>query len=149
MKAITLTQPWATLVAIGEKQWETRSWRTNYRGRLAIHAAKGFPRSAQYIAKETQPFQDALNRPNEDLPLGAIIAVVTLEDILPVVSVSAQISGTELVFGDYTPGRWAWQLTEIYPLQYPVPCKGALSLWDVPSEVVERIVKEIAEETDQ
>lgn len=41
MKAITLTQPWATLVAIGAKQIETRSWATAYRGPLAIHAAVG------------------------------------------------------------------------------------------------------------
>ena len=37
MKAITLTQPWATLVMLGQKQWETRSWRTHYTGALAIH----------------------------------------------------------------------------------------------------------------
>lgn len=42
MKALTLTQPYATLVAIGEKRLETRSWRTSYRGPLAIHAAKGW-----------------------------------------------------------------------------------------------------------
>lgn len=42
MKTITLTQPWATLVAIGAKKIETRSWATSYRGQLAIHAAKGF-----------------------------------------------------------------------------------------------------------
>lgn len=42
MKVITLTQPWATLVAIGAKRIETRSWATAYRGPLAIHAAKGF-----------------------------------------------------------------------------------------------------------
>jgi activating signal cointegrator 1 len=47
MKAITLTQPWATLVAIGAKRIETRSWPTNYRGPLAIHAAKGFPKWAK------------------------------------------------------------------------------------------------------
>jgi hypothetical protein len=47
MKALTLTQPWASLVAISAKKIETRSWRTAYRGPLAIHAAKGFPKGAQ------------------------------------------------------------------------------------------------------
>ena len=42
MKALTLTQPWATLIAVGAKRIETRSWGTSYRGRIAIHAAKGF-----------------------------------------------------------------------------------------------------------
>ena len=41
MKVITLTQPWATLVAIGAKRIETRSWATKYRGPLLIHAAAG------------------------------------------------------------------------------------------------------------
>ncbi len=42
MKALTLTQPWASLVAVGAKRIETRSWETNYRGTIAIHAAKGW-----------------------------------------------------------------------------------------------------------
>jgi hypothetical protein len=41
MKVLSLTQPWATLAAIGAKKIETRSWSTAYRGPLAIHAAKG------------------------------------------------------------------------------------------------------------
>lgn len=40
MKALSLWQPWASLVAIGAKTIETRSWSTSYRGPLAIHAAK-------------------------------------------------------------------------------------------------------------
>lgn len=40
MKAISLWQPWASLVAVGAKKIETRSWATKYRGSLAIHATK-------------------------------------------------------------------------------------------------------------
>ncbi len=40
MKALTLYQPWATLVAIGAKRVETRNWTTSYRGQLAIHVSK-------------------------------------------------------------------------------------------------------------
>lgn len=47
MIALTLTQPWATLVAIGAKRIETRSWGSAYRGPIAIHAAKGFPADAR------------------------------------------------------------------------------------------------------
>lgn len=42
MRCLTLTQPYASLVAIGVKSIETRSWRTNYQGPIAIHAAAGF-----------------------------------------------------------------------------------------------------------
>jgi activating signal cointegrator 1 len=40
MKAISICQPWATLIVIGAKRFETRSWKTDYRGILAIHASK-------------------------------------------------------------------------------------------------------------
>ena len=59
MKAITLTQPWATLVAMGAKQVETRSWSTAYRGQIAIHAAKGYPKEARELC-ETEPFKSIL-----------------------------------------------------------------------------------------
>jgi activating signal cointegrator 1 len=40
MKAITILEPWASLIACGAKKIETRSWSTKYRGNIAIHAAK-------------------------------------------------------------------------------------------------------------
>src|SRR6266567_3747703 len=57
--ALTLTQPFATLVAGGAKHLETRSWSTSYRGPLAIHAAKGFPADAEALC-EVSPFREAL-----------------------------------------------------------------------------------------
>ncbi len=59
MRCITLTQPWATLVAIGAKTIETRSWGTKYRGELAVHAAKGFPKEAQHLCFQ-EPFRHIL-----------------------------------------------------------------------------------------
>jgi hypothetical protein len=96
MKCLTLTQPWATLVAIGAKQIETRSWSTSYRGPLAIHAAKGLgPGGIEaYLERCTasEPIYAALN--NADLvpftwdadallalPRGAIVAVCELKDV--------------------------------------------------------------------
>ena len=68
MKALTLTPPWATLVALGHKRVETRSWRTQSRGPLAIHAAKGFPTSAYQFAQ----LERSSGRVPERLPRGAI-----------------------------------------------------------------------------
>jgi ASCH domain len=59
MKALTVAQPWATLIAIGAKRIETRSWMTRHRGPLAIHAARAFPRIARDLAR-TSPFAEAL-----------------------------------------------------------------------------------------
>ncbi len=84
MKVLTLTQPWATLVAEGAKKIETRSWETLYRGPLAIHAAKGYPdRGLRF----DEPFYSALWRagikPDMPIPTGAIIAVCNLIDCVP------------------------------------------------------------------
>lgn len=61
MKALTLTQPWATLVAISAKKIETRSWCTHYRGPLAIHAAKGFPKHVKDAVRYDMRFFAELN----------------------------------------------------------------------------------------
>lgn len=78
MKALTIIQPWATLIASSHKMNETRSWKTNYRGEVLIHAGKN-PKdytSGCYIDDpDGRHFQEAGITPNnfEDLPRGSII----------------------------------------------------------------------------
>ena len=78
MKALSITQPWASLVDIKAKRLETRSWRTDYRGPLVICAAKGYPKWAQETYLE-KPFLDALS-PHfsnaRELPTGAALCLV-------------------------------------------------------------------------
>lgn len=134
MKALTLTQPWATLVAIGAKRIETRSWSTNYRGQIAIHAAKGFPPSARELCAKP-PFSTALNSVGLsllDLPTGAVIATAELWRVLRIdwnVSTLLPPPEPELSFGDYTPLRYAWYFRHVRAID-PVPAKGALGLWE-------------------
>lgn len=133
MKALTLTQPWATLVAIGSKHYETRSWQTKYRGPLAIHAAKGFPGHAReecYEARTRRALLAAGFTGDDKLPLGAVIATAVLSDIFPTTQIVSTLSNDEVWFGNYGPGRFAWHLTEVRMLAAPVPAKGALSLWE-------------------
>jgi hypothetical protein len=135
MKALTLTQPWATLVSVGAKQIETRSWSTNYRGRIAIHAAKGFPRNAQNLCL-MRPFSDALYTLG-DLPRGAIIATAELWDIKHILRELPGFCGEQCLpppepersFGDYAQGRYAWYLRDVKAIE-PIPVKGALGLWE-------------------
>ena len=132
MKAITLTQPWATLVAIGAKQIETRSWNTTYRGLLAIHAAKGFPRDAQHICLRV-PFRDCLgNYGPHNLPLGAIVATCELVKVIRITPFHehALPQEPEYSFGNYSTGRYMWFLENIKALEEPKFAKGALSLWE-------------------
>ena len=144
MKALTLTQPWATLIAIGAKRIETRSWRTPYRGPLAIHAAKGYPQWAKDLCYE-EPFKTALRAyPGPPLPIGRILATCQLISCVPTDAVfisdfgqfiegpdgRVAISEQEHCFGDYSPLRWAWLLDDVKPLPAPIPARGALSLWE-------------------
>lgn len=89
MRAITLTQPWATLVAIGAKRIETRSWSTQYRGPLAIHAAKGFPQWARQFTQE--PPVSVLLGMKFDYPKGAVLATARLIDCVPTHKLSKEI----------------------------------------------------------
>lgn len=164
MKAISLTQPWATLIALGAKRIETRSWATTFHGQIAIHAAKGLTavggRRGLYEQCLEQPFRDVIaeafmSSPVEafdavrSLPLGAIVAVATLVQVRRIdkalrAQVLAQtVTPHEIDFGNYETGRYAWFLEDVLPLREVIPCKGALSLWEVPREVQERIASQL------
>ena len=138
MKAITLTQPWASLIAIGAKRIETRSWAPWHTGPLAIHAAKAFPREAQDLCME-QPFHSALHAGGIPsyvyLPRGVVVATcmlvncIRVEDLTPLIG-NPEPSELERAFGNYDSGRWAWILADVVPLTPPVPARGALGLWE-------------------
>lgn len=129
MKMLTLTQPYATGIAIGLKHWETRSWPTHYRGPLGIHAAKGFPQ----WAKEFASTERALGRLKvQNLPLGAVVAIVDLVDVLPTGEALFDTTAVERLWGDFSYGRYAWQLENVRPLPEPIPWQGKLGLWTPP-----------------
>jgi hypothetical protein len=133
MKAITLIQPWATLVAIGAKHIETRSWSTPYHGPLAIHAAKGFPEWARerfFDLQICKALEVGGIRSLYQLPLGAIIATCTLVDCVRITRDNAPPM-PEFCFGDFTPWRWAWHLSDVKVLTMPMPARGKLGLWEV------------------
>lgn len=133
-------QPWASLVAIGAKRIETRSWPAKYRGPLAIHASKGFPKEARELCLQ-EPFKSALakggyNSP-EELPLGVVIAICRLEAVWKIEK-EHWIPPDQEPFGNFAPGRYAWDLVEVDKLPEPVPAIGQLGLWEwmVPDEVL-------------
>jgi hypothetical protein len=137
MKALTLTQPWATLVAIGAKRIETRSWSTKYTGPIAIHAAKGFPVPAKTFTGS--PFvAEALCLGHfgnlepywKQLPIGVVIGTVTLMGCRFTQDIVGEISERERTFGDYSYGRYAWFLSDPVLFEEPVPACGHLSLWE-------------------
>jgi activating signal cointegrator 1 len=125
LPALSLWQPWATLVAIGAKRNETRSWSTSYEGPLAIHATKG---NLDREVLDAESFRRALA--GRELPRGAVLAVGWLDGCVRTASlVGTGLSDQEMAFGDYTPGRWAWLFARVIELSQPVPARGAQGMW--------------------
>lgn len=150
MKALSLWQPWATLIAIGAKRVETRSWATSYRGPLAIHAAKRWDEAVRAAAIANHHIAVAMSAVGltawDVLPRGAVVATCELVDCQPTASgvtldgwiaggVLWELTPYERAFGDYTPGRYAWLLADVKPLPTPIPMRGAQGLFDLPGEL--------------
>lgn len=147
MKALTLTQPWATLVAIGAKKIETRSWNTGYRGQLAIHAAAG-KYVDDYLLMKIEPFYSALRDAGIEsrlqIPLGGIIATCELAETRCIDNLDWkegkrgwvkgnsfwEASEQEKAFGDYSLGRYMWFLRNVVVFPEPIAAKGSLGLWE-------------------
>lgn len=159
MRGLSLTQPWAQLMALGVKQVETRSWTTSYRGLIAIHAAKAFPRDARDLAEGAYAVRAVLERGGMQfstsppahwyhapryryvtgLPLGAIVAVAHLVNVCPAREVRETLGEQELAFGDYDDDRFAWRLSGVVRLAVPIACRGALGLWRLPPDVADQL----------
>ncbi len=165
IKAITLWQPWASLLAIGAKIFETRPWSTRYRGPIAIHAARKpedstleemFPHTDHMTTQEID-FMSALRSSIKDfdageLPHGAIIATAELVDCHKIVLYGGRgISSTdpgwietpsgiyeptrkEILFGDWSKGRYAWEFKNMRMLETPIPSSGKHGLWNYTCE---------------
>jgi activating signal cointegrator 1 len=146
MKVISLLQPWATLVVIGAKKIETRSWNTKYRGPLLIHASRKMDTLQKAIC-ETTPFNEALKTVPK-LPLGKIIGMVNLvetsttdffKQCSEAIALRKQYSKKEwereLAFGDYNPGRFGWLLLDPVSFKHHYPVKGSLGLWEFGEQI--------------
>ena len=136
MKAITLWQPWATLVACGVKSIETRSWATPHRGPLLIHAAKRWDDGlALALAGVNHVFRgEGLPTLPRELPLGCVVAIARLVDCVRC-EADSDFAPLEHEFGDLAPGRYAWRLTDVVRVDPPVSWRGMQGLWDVPPDL--------------
>ena len=156
MKALTIHEPYASLVAGGHKIYETRSWSTRYRGTIAIHAGKQardvkallalmsharvsmrcdvfrphtfvhevveslFPCPPYYLSNKT-PGMNVFNL-GAVIAIGQLVAVHRVEDLT--------LTARERLFGNYQPGRYAWEIRQVIALETPVPVNGQQGLWN-------------------
>lgn len=162
LRAITLTQPWATLVADHHKRIETRSWKTYYRGLIGIHSAKSLwpvdGIKGLRVLCQKEPFHSSLQKYDDvgQLPRGHIVALAELVSVVPLEEILGkerfEVTGAEgetyqylldekeLALGNYEPTRFAWLLDAVTPLSQSVPAIGQQALWDVPRPVRSQII---------
>lgn len=123
MKALTLYQPWATLIIHGPKRIENRRWtppKDLIGKRIAIHAGKTIDGGA--VIRHEDTLLKATGGVFE-IPTGVVL-------------------GTAIVYGyvtrsddEWFSGPIGWQLAEVRALPEPIPCRGAQGLWDLPPDV--------------
>lgn len=123
IKAISIHQPFAHLIAIGEKRVENRSIYTPYRGRLVIHASKTRERM-------TPKFE----RRYPDLIFGALIAVCDLTDCVPWPLIDVHSRYEWMTTHRYVSGPWCWILSNVRPLASPIPWRAMPGLFNLSSE---------------
>ena len=126
MKAITLHQPWASLICKGIKTRETRSWAPpeSLRGEtIAIHAGKTLVTDVHPAIIKDMRFHYG-NDWEKNIPLGAIVATATLKGW-------EKTKGTELdIYGDYSLGRYYWELEDIIEMNPPWETRGWQRIWN-------------------
>ena len=116
MKALSIRQPWAELILQGRKTIELRTWTTNYRGRLAVHAAQ--------TVEETACQVHGLDPTT--LPRGALLGTVEVVEVTPLdEALWEDLRQQHLGLGPFPgPGMaGGWPIPNAYPS--PSPCRDA------------------------
>ncbi len=140
MRALTILQPYAELIARGAKWIENRTWASHYRGPLAIHAGQ----SPRLLRVENG--RDEYGLDPQQLAFGAIVAVAELLACLSLAELQRQaraeplLPGRRRTIGDtlkhlHCEGPVLWILADVQRLATPVPCRGAQGLFTLPPAV--------------
>lgn len=127
MKALTICQPYAHLIRLGRKTCENRTWETNYRGPLYIHAGK----SRQWLHEEKGIDRES-GDPISRMSFGAVVAVADLVACLHIESKllaewTAKMTEEQL---RHVNGDFCWILSNVRPVG-PWPWKGAQGLFNI------------------
>lgn len=123
--AISVRQPWASLIVCGLKSVELRTWATDYKGPLYIHAAKRLDDHAM------RRFMV------EDPPRGCLIGTVELVEVEKLTSPRwHELAVQHLNNGPYASGLYAWHLAEPRQMGEVIPYSGVRGLFPVEGAVV-------------
>jgi activating signal cointegrator 1 len=121
VRALTIHEPYASLIINKLKRFETRGRKTHIRGLVAIHAAKklmdeeGAEIAEQYGLKPQY---------------GKIVGIVDLTDCIPSEQFGELLlHPEEIVTGDFSDGRYAWEMKVKEKFENPIPAKGQQGFW--------------------
>lgn len=131
MKVLSIKEPYATLIANGVKKIETRSWKTNYRGEIFIHASK---KEFNKKSVKNQLLGELIK--DMDMNPGYIICRAKLVDSVYMDQEfidRIKKNKNEYVCGDYQIGRYGWILEDIQRIE-KIPAKGKLNIWNYDGE---------------
>ena len=123
MKALTIKQPYASLIINEYKKYEFRTWKTSYRGKILIHAGLN-------VENETLK---RFSEYNLDYVKGAIIGEAVITDcILVDETFNNELNNlNKLVYGNINKiGKYAWKLENVVKYDKPIFVKGKLGLWN-------------------
>lgn len=124
MKVLTIKQPWATLIMQKYKRFEFRSWKTNYRGELLIHAGKSIDKEALKRLEKYLP---------DELPVGKILGKVTLCDCINCddnFKNLCLLENKDVYAKSVFVENYAWQFENVVVFDEPIEAKGMLGLWE-------------------
>lgn len=132
MKTLSIKNPWAYLIATGFKDVENRSWPTNYRGKILIHATAKDSPIAFTAHTVLTPVQFNL-LPNSD-KIKLFDANFVRSAIIGEVEIVGCIGNSESVWAE--PRQWHWQLKNAVLYDKPIlNVKGSLSLWEYANKI--------------
>lgn len=145
MKAISLWQPHASLIPLGLKGYETRSWGTSYQGPLVICSAKRSQKNQHLCWLAILEILESLgvetsNLPCwDELPFGCAIAIVDLTNCIKMTQgFIAEQTESERLVGDWQVNRFAWKLENIRKIN-PFPIRGKQGLFEVDVDLKEEL----------
>lgn len=126
MKVLTIKEPWASLILNKYKEYEFRTWKTNYRGKILIHSSKSVDK------EELNNFNDL----NIDYSNGEIIAIAEITDcILVDERFDKELkSKNNLVYKHNHINQYAWKLENVKPVKR-IKINGKLGLWNYEGEI--------------
>lgn len=153
MKALTLWQPYASLIAARAKRFETRDWTPpdHYIGqRIAIHAAKRTCLQAEVGDRAARAIRDAVGGYWEALPQGLVLCTAKLDAVhfvrgrdgrearvetlyrgcMETIETTILLSEQDDLFGNCGPRRFLLEFTDVRPVTPPQPARGMQKFWN-------------------